>query len=95
MKILQDETRVIQIGRAKMAIPAKCYFIEGQERCFRGLKEEEDRSRDLSFELQVCTLCVLGELLAEIRNLTKPKSERKAEERKKKDTKRRAELSRL
>jgi len=75
--------------------PAKCYFIEGQERCFRGLKEEEDSSRDLRFELQVCTLCVLGELLAEFRYLTKPKTVVEAEEKKKKDKKRRAELSRL
>jgi len=78
-----------------MSKPAKCYFIEGQERCFRGLKEEEDSSRDLRFELQVCTLCVLGELLAEFRYLTKPKTVMEAEERKKKDKKRRAELSRL
>jgi len=75
--------------------PAKCYFIEGQERCFRGLKEEEDSSRDLRFELQVCTLCVLGELLAEFRYITKPKTVVEAEEKKKKDKKRRAELSRL
>jgi hypothetical protein len=75
--------------------PAKCYFIEGQDRCFRGLKEEEDSSRDLRFELQVCTLCVLGELLAEFRYLTKPKTVVEAEEKKKKDRKRRAELSRL
>jgi len=76
-------------------MPARCYFIEGQERCFRGLKEEEDSTRDLSFELQVCNLCVLGELLAEVRYLTKPKSEGEAEEKRKKDRKRRAELSRL
>jgi len=78
-----------------VAQPARCYFIEGQEKCFRGLKEEEDRSRDLRFELQVCTLCVLGEMLAEIRHLTKPKSEGEVEERKKRDKKRRTELSRL
>jgi len=86
---------LLQSEEVKMSKPAKCYFIEGQERCFRGLKEEEDRSRDLSFELQICTLCVLGELLAEFRYLTKPKSEGEAEERKKKDKKRRAELSHL
>jgi hypothetical protein len=80
----------IQVSKA-----ARCYFIEGQEKCFRGLREEEDRSRDLRFELQVCTLCVLGEILAEFRHLTKPKSEGEAEERKKKDKKRRAELSRF
>lgn len=85
----------MQIKSIQMSKPAKCYFIEGQERCFRGLKEEEDSSRDLRFELQVCTLCVLGELLAEFRYLTKPKSEGEAEEKKKKDKKRRAELSRL
>lgn len=79
----------------QVAQPARCYFIEGQEKCFRGLKEEEDRSRDLRFELQVCTLCVLGEMLAEIRHLTKPKSEGEVEERKKRDKKRRTELSRL
>jgi len=78
----------------KTSIPAKCYFIEGQERCFRGLKEEDDSSRDLRFELQVCALCVLGEMLAELRYLTKPKSEGEAEERKRKDKRRRAELSR-
>jgi len=85
----------LHIESVKMSKPAKCYFIEGQERCFRGLKEEEDSSRDLRFELQVCTLCVLGELLAEFRYLTKPKTVMEAEERKKKDKKRRAELSRL
>lgn len=79
----------------QLSKPAKCYFIEGQERCFRGLKEEEDSSRDLRFELQVCNLCVLGELLAEFRYITKPKSEGEAEEKKKKDKKRRAELSKL
>jgi len=78
----------------KISKPAKCYFIEGQERCFRGLKEEDDRSRDLRFELQVCALCVLGEMLAEIRYLTKPKSEGEVEERKKKDKRRRAAFSR-
>jgi len=75
--------------------PAKCYFIEGQERCFRGLKEEEDSSRDLRFELQVCTLCVMGEVLSELKYLAKPRSEVEAEEKKRKDKRRRAELSRL
>jgi len=80
---------------SQVSRPARCYFIEGQERCFRGLKEEENRSRDLRFELQVCALCVLGEMLAELRHLTKPKSDGEVEERKKKDRKRRAELTRV
>ena len=85
---------MLKVETVKVSLPAKCYFIEGQERCFRGLKEEEDTSRDLRFELQVCALCVLGEVLAELKYLNKPKSEGEAEERKKKDKKRRAALGR-
>jgi len=86
---MQMKTETVPVSLA-----AKCYFIEGQERCFRGLKEEDDSSRDLRFELQVCSLCVLGEVLAEMKYLNKPKSEGEAEERKKKDRKRRADLAR-
>ncbi len=78
-----------------VSLAAKCYFIEGQERCFRGLKEEDDSSRDLRFELQVCSLCVMGEVLAELKYLNKPKTEHEAEEKKKKERKRRADLARV